>query len=81
VRENGPTGIITLLLLALVDVLPEGIIADYMQSPDPERDEILERELPPFEAPYPVHWQDWTWRATSAWAGYVRMTWLPFACG
>jgi protein-tyrosine phosphatase len=38
------TGIIALLLLALVGVSPDDIIADYELSPDPERDELLARE-------------------------------------
>ena len=40
----GRTGIIALLLLALVGVTPEAILADYELSVDPERDEILKRE-------------------------------------
>ncbi len=44
IRGNDRTGIIALLLLALTGVRPEDIIADYELSPDPERDEILERE-------------------------------------
>ena len=44
VRGHDRTGIIALLLLTLVDVAPEDIIADYKQSPDPERDELLARE-------------------------------------
>jgi protein-tyrosine phosphatase len=43
-RGNDRTGIITLLLLALVGVLPEDIAADYQLSPDPERAELLGRE-------------------------------------
>jgi len=43
-RGNDRTGIITLLLLSLVGVSPEEIVAEYELSPDPERDEILERE-------------------------------------
>jgi len=38
------TGIIALLLLALVGVSPDDIIADYELSPDPERDKFLARE-------------------------------------
>lgn len=41
VRGNDRTGIITLLLLALVGVAAEDIVTDYELSPDPERDEIL----------------------------------------
>lgn len=44
VRGNDRTGIITLLLLALVGATPDGIIADYELSPDPERDQLLARE-------------------------------------
>lgn len=44
IRGHDRTGIITLLLLALVGVLPDEIIADYELSPDPERDELLARE-------------------------------------
>lgn len=44
IRGNDRTGIIALLLLALVGVTPDDIIADYEQSPDPERDELLARE-------------------------------------
>lgn len=44
IRGHDRTGIITLLLLALVGVAPEEIIADYALSSDPERDELLARE-------------------------------------
>jgi protein-tyrosine phosphatase len=44
IRGNDRTGIIALLLLALVRVTPDDIIADYELSPDPDRDEILARE-------------------------------------
>ena len=40
-RGNDRTGIIALLLLALAGVAPDDIAADYEQSPDPERDELL----------------------------------------
>jgi protein tyrosine/serine phosphatase len=40
-RGNDRTGIISLLMLALVGVSPEDIVTDYEMSPDPERDEIL----------------------------------------
>jgi protein-tyrosine phosphatase len=43
-RGNDRTGIITLLLLALVGVPAEDIAADYELSPDPERAELLARE-------------------------------------
>lgn len=43
-RGNDRTGIIALLLLTLVGVPPDDIIADYEQSPDPYRDELLARE-------------------------------------
>lgn len=43
VRGHDRTGIITLLLLALVGVTVEDIVADYELSLDPERDEILAR--------------------------------------
>jgi protein-tyrosine phosphatase len=43
-RGHDRTGIITLLLLALVGVTLDDIIADYELSPDPERDELLARE-------------------------------------
>lgn len=38
------TGIVTLLLLALVGVAPEDILADYELSEDPERDRLLAQE-------------------------------------
>ena len=41
VRGNDRTGIIAILLLALVGVSAKDIVADYELSPDPERDEIL----------------------------------------
>jgi protein-tyrosine phosphatase len=44
IRGNDRTGIIALLLLALVGVTPDDIIADYELSPDPDRDELLARE-------------------------------------
>ena len=44
VRGNDRTGIITLLLLALVGVTPDDIVADYELSPDAYRDELLARE-------------------------------------
>jgi protein-tyrosine phosphatase len=44
IRGNDRTGIIALLLLALVGVAPDDIIADYELSPNPERDELLARE-------------------------------------
>jgi hypothetical protein len=44
IRGIDRTGIMALLLLALVGVTPDDIIADYALSPDPERDEILARE-------------------------------------
>lgn len=44
VRGNDRTGIITLLLLALVGVTLDDIIADYELSPDLERDKLLARE-------------------------------------
>jgi len=44
VRGNDRTGIIALLLLTLVGVTEDDIIADYELSPDPDRDELLERE-------------------------------------
>lgn len=43
-RGHDRTGIITLLLLALVGVTPDEILTDYELSPDPERDELLVRE-------------------------------------
>jgi protein tyrosine/serine phosphatase len=43
-RGHDRTGIIALLLLALVGVAPDEIVADYTLSPDPERDELLARE-------------------------------------
>ena len=42
-RGNDRTGIIALLLLALVGIKPEDILADYAISVDPERDEMLKR--------------------------------------
>lgn len=44
VRGHDRTGMMALLLLALVGVAPEEIIADYALSTDPERDELLARE-------------------------------------
>jgi len=44
IRGIDRTGIIALLLLALVGITPNEIIADYELSPDPKRDEILARE-------------------------------------
>jgi protein tyrosine/serine phosphatase len=44
IRGHDRTGIIALLLLALVGVAPEEIIADYELSPDPVRGELLARE-------------------------------------
>lgn len=44
VRGYDRTGIITLLLLSLVGVVPEDIVADYMLSVDPIREELLARE-------------------------------------
>jgi len=44
IRGHDRTGIIALLLLALVGVTRDEIIADYELSPDPERDELLARE-------------------------------------
>jgi protein-tyrosine phosphatase len=41
IRGHDRTGIIALLLLALADVTPEEIIADYELSADPLRDEVL----------------------------------------
>ena len=43
-RGNDRTGIIALLLLALAGVTTDDLLADYMLSPDPERDVILARE-------------------------------------
>jgi hypothetical protein len=44
VRGNDRTGIIALLLLALVGVALDDIIADYELSPDAERDDLLAGE-------------------------------------
>jgi len=41
IRGHDRTGIIALLLLALADVTPDDIIADYELSVDPIRDELL----------------------------------------
>lgn len=43
VRGNDRTGMITMLLLTLAGVHPDEIIADYVLSPEPDRDEILAR--------------------------------------
>src|SRR5690242_20737606 len=43
-RGNDRTGIVTLLLLALVRVVPREILADYELSVDSERDRLLARE-------------------------------------
>jgi protein-tyrosine phosphatase len=40
-RGNDRTGIIVMLLLALVGVSAEDIVTDYELSPDPEREELL----------------------------------------
>ena len=44
IRGYDRTGIISLLLLALVNVTPDDIIADYELSVDPERDALLAGE-------------------------------------
>ena len=44
IRGNDRTGIIALLLLALVGVTADELIADYELSPDPYRAELLARE-------------------------------------
>jgi protein-tyrosine phosphatase len=44
IRGNDRTGIISLLLLALVGVTPDDVIAEYELSPDPYRVEFLARE-------------------------------------
>ncbi len=41
IRGHDRTGIISLLLLALAGVIPEEIAADYVLSPDPDRDALL----------------------------------------
>ena len=41
IRGHDRTGIIALLLLALVGVRPEDIATDYELSPDPFREELL----------------------------------------
>ncbi len=43
IRGHDRTGIIALLLLAIAGVTPDEIAADYALSPDPYREEILER--------------------------------------
>jgi len=43
-RGHDRTGIIALLLLALVGISPEDIVADYELSVDPEREELLAGE-------------------------------------
>jgi protein-tyrosine phosphatase len=44
VRGHDRTGIIAMLLLALVGVSAEDIVTDYELSPDPEREEILKAQ-------------------------------------
>ncbi|HEX3052764.1 MAG TPA: tyrosine-protein phosphatase [Aggregatilineaceae bacterium] len=44
IRGVDRTGIIALLLLALVGVVPEDILTDYALTPDAKRDELLARE-------------------------------------
>jgi hypothetical protein len=44
IRGYDRTGIISLLLLALVDVRLDDIVADYELSPDPTRDALLAQE-------------------------------------
>lgn len=44
IRGNDRTGIIALLLLALVNVTADEIIADYELRPEPVRDELLAHE-------------------------------------
>jgi protein-tyrosine phosphatase len=44
IRGHDRTGIIAMLLLALIGVTPDEIAADYELSPDPVRDELLVRE-------------------------------------
>ena len=43
-RGNDRTGIITLLLLALVGVGPDEIVDDYQLSPDPDRERLLQEQ-------------------------------------
>jgi len=43
-RGHDRTGIVALLLLALVGIPPEDILADYELSVDPEREELLANE-------------------------------------
>lgn len=43
IRGHDRTGLITLLLLALVGAEPDDILADYEMSVDPERDELLKQ--------------------------------------
>jgi hypothetical protein len=43
-RGHDRTGIMALLLLALVGVAPEDVLADYALSLDPERDALLARQ-------------------------------------
>lgn len=43
-RGNDRTGIVALLLLALAGVTPEAILADYVLSPDADRDGLLARQ-------------------------------------
>ncbi|MBN1920698.1 MAG: tyrosine-protein phosphatase [Anaerolineae bacterium] len=44
IRGHDRTGIIALLLLALIGVVPEDIVADYELSVDPIREELLAHE-------------------------------------
>lgn len=44
IRGHDRTGIVALLLLALVGVCPDDVIADYELSFDPDRDRLLARE-------------------------------------
>ena len=43
-RGNDRTGIIALLLLALVGVGPDEIVDDYQLSPDPDRERLLQEQ-------------------------------------
>jgi protein tyrosine/serine phosphatase len=42
-RGMDRTGIITMMLLALLGISPEETAKDYLMSPDPERDKILQK--------------------------------------
>ena len=70
-----------LLSRGLVGVTPDEMIADYELSPDPGETSCLGGGIPPFGMLCSARWQGWISTATFAWAGQVKLIWLPFASG